>query len=282
MSTQALSARPATDRLRGVVGNLTGRARQGVVTTGRLVMLAVEATTVAATDIVRRRFSWSEFLLQAWFMTRVSLLPTILVAIPFGVIISVQIGAVAAQVGATSFSGAVNGIGILRQGAPLVTSLMIAGAVGSAICSDLGARTVREEIDALKVMGISPVQRLVAPRLVASLVVALLLTIIVAMTAMVTAYVLNVGGGTISSGAYLDSFVAFSQPTDLLLAEFKALVFGFIATIVASHKGLSASGGPKGVADAVNQSVVLSVILLAVVNVAITQAYVMLVPQGIA
>ncbi|MBZ5736294.1 ABC transporter permease [Nocardioides sp. TRM66260-LWL] len=273
---------PARLRAPRIVGVLQGRARASVVTTGRLVMLAVEATTVAATDIVRRRFSWEEFLLQAWFMTRVSLLPTILVAIPFGVIISVQIGAVAGQVGATSFSGAVNGIGILRQGAPLVTSLMIAGAVGSAICSDLGARQVREEIDALKVMGISPVQRLVAPRVVAALVVALLLTIIVAMTAMITAYVLNVGGGTISSGAYLDSFVSFSQPTDLLLAELKALVFGFIATIVAAHKGLSASGGPKGVADAVNQSVVLSVILLAVVNVAITQAYVMLVPQGIA
>lgn len=264
------------------VGSLGGRVRAGVETTGKLVMLAVESTSTAATDIVRRRFSWSEFLLQAWFMTRVSLLPTILVAIPFGVIISVQIGAVAAQIGATSFSGAVNGIGILRQGAPLVTSLMIAGAVGSAICSDLGARTVREEIDALKVMGISPVQRLVAPRVVAALVVALLLTVIVAMTAMVTAYLLNVGRGTVSQGAYLDSFVAFSQPTDFLLAEFKALVFGFIATIVAAQKGLSASGGPKGVADAVNQSVVLSVILLAVVNVAITQAYVMLVPAGVA
>ena len=68
----------------------------------------------------------------------------------------------------------------------------------------------------------------------------------------------------------------------LVLAELKALIFGFVATIVASHKGLSASGGPKGVADAVNQSVVLSVILLAVVNVGITQAYVMLVPQGVA
>ena len=275
MSAVATAARSGFD-------SLSGRFRAGVETTGKLVMLAVESSTTAATDIVRRRFSWSEFLLQAWFMTRVSLLPTILVAIPFGVIISVQIGAVAAQVGATSFSGAVNGIGILRQGAPLVTSLMIAGAVGSAICSDLGARTVREEIDALKVMGISPVQRLVAPRVVAALVVALLLTVIVAMTAMVTAYILNVGRGTISQGAYINSFVAFSQPTDFLLAEFKALVFGFIATIVAAHKGLSASGGPKGVADAVNQSVVLSVILLAVVNVAITQAYVMLVPQGIA
>jgi len=258
--------------------DMAKRANAGITTTGQLVILAVESVTALVTDITARRFSWSEFMLQAWFMTRVSLLPTILVAIPFGVITSVQIGAVAAQIGATSFSGAVNGIGVLRQGAPLVTSLMIAGAVGSAICSDLGARTVREEIDALKVMGINPVQRLVAPRVLAALVVALLLTVIVAMTAMVTAYFMNVGRGTISSGAYLGSFVAFSQPTDLVLAEFKAVVFGFLATIVAAHKGLSARGGPKGVADAVNQAVVLSVILLAFANVGITQAYVMLFP----
>lgn len=275
MSSMAVAGRSGLTSLRT-------RSRKGVETGGNLVVLGVESVVAAATDIVQRRFSWSEFMLQAWFMTRVSLLPTILVAIPFGVIISVQIGAVASQVGATSFMGAVNGIGILRQAAPLVTSLMIAGAVGSAICSDLGARTVREEIDALKVMGISPVQRLVAPRVLAALVVALLLTVIVAMTAMITAYVLNVGGGTVSSGAYQDSFVAFSQPMDFALAEFKALVFGFIATIVAAHKGLNATGGPKGVADAVNQAVVLSVILLALANVAITQAYVMLMPQGMA
>jgi phospholipid/cholesterol/gamma-HCH transport system permease protein len=261
---------------------LVDHARRAIETGGKLVVLGVESVVAAATDIVGRRFSWTEFMLQAWFMTRVSLLPTILVAIPFGVIISVQIGAVASQIGATSFMGAVNGIGILRQAAPLVTSLMIAGAVGSAITSDLGARTVREEIDALKVMGISPVQRLVAPRVLAALVVSLLLTVIVSMTAMITAYVINVGGGKVSAGAYQDSFVAFSQPTDFVLAEFKALVFGFIATIVAAHKGLNASGGPKGVADAVNQAVVLSVILLAMANVAITQAYVMLVPQGVA
>lgn len=256
--------------------DLRERTHNGIVTSGELVVLGVESVKAAATDIVRRRFSWEEFLLQAWFMTRVSLLPTILVAIPFGVIISVQIGAVANQVGAISFSGAVNGIGVLRQGAPLVTSLMIAGAVGSAICSDLGARTVREEIDALKVMGISPVQRLIAPRVVAALMVALLLTVIVSMTAMQTAYLMNVGTGKVSSGAYLESFVGFSQPTDFALAEFKAVVFGFLATIVAAHKGLNAKGGPKGVADAVNQAVVLSVILLALANVAITQIYVML------
>ncbi|WP_310963739.1 MlaE family ABC transporter permease [Nocardioides terrisoli] len=258
-----------------------GRLRQGVETSGRLTVLALETIRFLFTDILARRFSWEEFILQCSFMTRVSLLPTILVSIPFGVIISVQIGAVAAQIGATSFTGAVNGAGVLQQGAPLVTSLLIAGAVGSAITSDLGARTVREEIDALKVMGISPIQRLVAPRMLAALVVAFLLTVIVAMTAMITAYVMNVGGGTVSSGAYIGSFVSFSHPTDLIVAEGKALVFGFLAVVVCCHKGLTAKGGPKGVADAVNQAVVLSVILLAVANVLITQGYVMLVPQRI-
>lgn len=266
---------------RAGLASMRARVHKGVVTSGELVVLGVESVEAMASDIVRRRFSWEEFMLQAWFMTRVSLLPTILVAIPFGVIVSVQVGGVVQQIGAVSFSGAVNGIGVLRQGAPLVTSLMIAGAVGSAICSDLGARTVREEIDALKVMGISPVQRLVAPRVLAALVVAELLTVIVSMTAMTTAYVMNVGSGAISSGAYIDSFVSLSNPMDFFLAEFKALLFGFIATIVASHKGLHAKGGPKGVADAVNEAVVLSVILLAVVNVAITQAYVMVFPASL-
>jgi phospholipid/cholesterol/gamma-HCH transport system permease protein len=266
---------------RSGVLDLVGRARQGIETAGRLVVLALETVRYLATDIIGRRVSWEEFILQCSFMTRVALLPTILVSIPFGVIISVQIGAVASQIGATSFIGAVNGTGVLQQGAPLVTSLLIAGAVGSAITSDLGARTVREEIDALKVMGISPVQRLVAPRLLAALLISFLLTIVVAVTAMITGYVLVVGGGQVSSGAYLGSFVSFSNPTDLYVAEFKALVFGLLATIVCCHKGLTAKGGPKGVADAVNQAVVLSVILLAFANVVITEAYVLLIPQKI-
>lgn len=255
---------------------------QGVSTFGAMIVLAVEATRFAITDIVRRRFSWQEFFEQAWFMTRVSLLPTILVAIPFGIIVAVQVGAVAEQIGASSFTGAVNGIGILRQGAPLVTSLLMAGAVGSALCANLGSRTVREEIDAMSVMGLNPVQRLVAPRVVAAVVVGLLLNVVVAVTAIVTGFALNVGTGVVSSGSYLGSFTGFAQPTDLWLAEGKAAIFGFVATIVASHKGLSATGGAKGVADAVNQSVVLAFILLAVINVALTQAYVVLVPQGIA
>lgn len=265
-----------------IAADLVGRGRAGLETLGAMMVLGIEALAIAARDIVARRFSWSEFLLQAWFMSRVSVLPTVLVAIPFGIIVSIQIGGVAGQIGAESFSGAVNGIGVLRQGAPLVTSIMIAGAVGSAITADLGARTIREEVDALRVMGINPVQRLVAPRIAAALVVAFFLNIVVAATSIITGYTLNVGGGAVSSGTYIAAFVSFAQPSDLFLASAKAVIFGFIATVVACHKGLTANGGPKGVADAVNESVVISVVALAITNVGLTQAYVMLAPARIA
>jgi phospholipid/cholesterol/gamma-HCH transport system permease protein len=231
---------------------------------------------------VTRKFSWREYFEQAWFMTRVSFLPTILVAIPLGVIVAIQVGGVAEQIGAVSFSGAVNGVGVLRQAAPLVTSLLMAGAVGSAICAAIGSATVREEVDAMMVMGLNPVQRLVAPRVAAAVSVGALLNVLVALAAMSAGYLLNVGTGKVSSGAYLGSFVSFAQPTDLLLAEGKAMIFGFLATIIACFKGLRASGGPKGVADAVNQCVVLSVVTLGIVNTAITQAYVVLVPARVA
>lgn len=270
-----------TDRGTALRHRVRTTVDDGLETFGSMIVLGFQASRFVVVDVARGRFSWKEFLEQAWFMTRVALLPTILVAIPFGVIVSIQVGAIAQQIGAVSFTGAVNGIGVLRQGAPLVTSLLMAGAVGSAMCAALGSQTVREEVDAMKVMGLNPVQRLVAPRLVAAVVVGVLLCVVVAATAMLTGYALNVGRGVVSSGAYLGSFTSFAQPTDLLLAEGKAAIFGFLATIIACHKGLNTTGGPKGVADAVNQSVVLSVIVLAVVNVAITQAYVILVPQGI-
>lgn len=266
----------------GLPATLWERVQSATDTTGRLILLAGTASRAAAVDIALRRFSWDEFFRQMWFMIRVSLLPTILVSIPFGIIVAVQIGGISAQIGATSFQGAVNGVGVLRQGAPLVTSLMIAGVVGSAITADLGARQVREEIDAMKVMGLSPIRRLVAPRLVAALVVSIVLTGVVATTSILTSYGLVVGAGKVSAGTYLGGFASFAQPTDLGLAVVKSVCFGFIAVVVAAHKGLHAHGGPKGVADGVNQAVVLSVILLALVNVGLTQAYVMLFPQRIA
>jgi phospholipid/cholesterol/gamma-HCH transport system permease protein len=259
-----------------------GRALQSFVTAGHIVVMTADAIRYLVGDVVRGRFQVTEFVAQAWFMARVSVVPTLLVAAPFGVTIAIQIGSLAQQLGATSFVGAANGMGVLRQGAPLVVALLMAGAVGSAICSDLGARTIREEIDALQVLGIPPVQRLVVPRVVAAVVIAVLLCAAVAFAGLLTGLLFNLvaQGGT--PGGYITSFASFAQPSDLVLAEIKSALFGFMVAIVACYKGLTAKGGPKGVADAVNATVVLSVVLLFAVNVIATEIYAVLVPQRLA
>jgi phospholipid/cholesterol/gamma-HCH transport system permease protein len=167
---------------------------------------------------------------------------------------------------------------VLREASPIVTALLIAGAGGSAICADLGARKIRDEIDAMEVLGISPIQRLVVPRVLASMLVAVLLNGLVSVVGVAGGYFFNVilQGGT--PGAYLASFSALAQVEDFWSGEIKALIFGLIAGIVAAYKGLRAGGGPKGVGDAVNQSVVITFLLLFAVNFVITAIYFQLVP----
>jgi phospholipid/cholesterol/gamma-HCH transport system permease protein len=203
------------------------------------------------------------------------------VSIPFGAVIALQLGTLTRQLGAQSYTGAASVLAVLREASPIVTALLIAGAGGSAICADLGSRKIREEIDAMEVLGISPIQRLVVPRVLASMLVALLLNGLVSVVGVVGGYVFNVivQGGT--PGAYIASFTALAQLPDLWTAEIKALIFGAIAAVVAAFKGLNAGGGPKGVGDAVNQSVVITFMLLFVVNFVITAVYFQVVPQKI-
>src|SRR3954466_1005368 len=226
----------------------------------------------------QRPFQTKEFIDQAWFVASVTIVPTMLVAIPFGAVIALQIGQLTAQLGAQSFTGANWVLAIVREAGPIVTALLISGAGGSAIAADLGSRTIRDEIDAMEVLGISPIQRLVVPRVIACVLVATLLNGLVSVVGVAGGYFFNVilQGGT--PGAYLASFSALAQVQDFYSGEIKALIFGLIAAVVAAYKGLNAGGGPKGVGDAVNQSVVITFLLLFAVNFVITAIYFQLVP----
>nr|WP_203856537.1 ABC transporter permease [Plantactinospora mayteni] len=233
----------------------------------------------ALRGLFRRPFQVREFVQQAWFISSVSILPAALVAIPFGAVIALQLGSLVRQLGAQSFTGAASVLGVVREASPIVTALIIAGAGGSAICADLGARKIREELDAMEVLGIDPVHRLVAPRIVAAALVAALLNGLVSVVGVAGGYFFNVvmQGGT--PGAYLASFQALGQLSDLAVGEVKAVLFGAVAALVASYHGMTAKGGPKGVGDAVNQSVVLTFMLLFALNFVITAVYFQLVPQ---
>src|SRR2546428_6111387 len=124
----------------------------------------------------RPPFAWREFLLQTWFVARVSLVPTVLLAIPFTVLITFTLNILLVEIGAADFSGSGAALGSVTQIGPVVTVLVVAGAAATAMCADLGARTIREELDAMRVMGINPIQALVVPRVLAATVVATLLS----------------------------------------------------------------------------------------------------------
>ncbi|MBB3662179.1 phospholipid/cholesterol/gamma-HCH transport system permease protein [Prauserella flava] len=242
--------------------------------TGKLFALGLDI----GRGIFQRPFQLREFIQQAWFIASVTILPTALVAIPFGAIISLQFGSLASQLGAESYTGAGSVLATVQQAAPLVTALLVAGAGGSAICADIGARTIREEIDAMEVLGVSAVQRLIVPRVLACMLVAVLLNGMVSVIGVLGGYFFNVVLQDGTPGAYLASFSALAQLPDLWVGELKALIFGFLAAVVAAYRGLHPPPGPKGVGDAVNQSVVITFLLLFVVNVVITLIYLQLVP----
>jgi phospholipid/cholesterol/gamma-HCH transport system permease protein len=229
--------------------------------------------------VPRRPYQVRELIQQAWFISSVSILPAALVSIPFGAVIALQLGSLVRQLGAQSFTGAASVLAVVREAGPIVTALVIAGAGGSAICADLGARKIREELDAMRVLGIDPVQRLVVPRVFAAMLVSALLNGLVSVVGVAGGYLFNVvmQGGT--PGAYLASFQALGQVPDLVVGEFKALVFGAVAALVAAYQGMTAGGGPKGVGDAVNQSVVITFMLLFALNFVITAVYFQAVPQ---
>ncbi|NUT37569.1 MAG: ABC transporter permease [Hamadaea sp.] len=233
----------------------------------------------AIRGMFRRPFQVREFVQQAWFLSSVSIAPAALVAVPFGAVIALQLGSLVRQLGAQSFTGAASVLAVVREAGPIVTALVIAGAGGSAICADLGARKIREELDAMRVLGIDPVQRLVVPRVLAGMLVAVLLNGLVSVVGVAGGYFFNVvmQGGT--PGAYLASFQALGQLPDLISGEIKALLFGGVAALVASHFGMNAKGGPKGVGDAVNQSVVITFMLLFALNFVLTAIYFQIVPQ---
>lgn len=250
-----------------------------LTTVGDQFVLAVRTIQHLFTDLFTGRFQWQEFIRQGAFMAGTAVLPTVLVALPIGVTLSIQFALLAGQVGATSLAGAASGLAVIRQAASLTAAILMAAAVGSAITADLGSRKMREETDAMEVMGVSVIRRLVVPRFAAAIVVGLALTGVVCFVGFLASYLFNVYFQNGAPGSFVATFASFATTGDLIIALVKAVIFGAIVAVVSCQKGLSTVGGPTGVANSVNAAVVESILVLMVVNVAISQLYIMMFPR---
>jgi phospholipid/cholesterol/gamma-HCH transport system permease protein len=158
----------------------------------------------------------------------------------------------------------------IREFAPLVTAVVVAGVAGTAITADLGSRKIREELDALQVLGVDPVKNLVVPRFLALMLITGLLDIF--------AIVFGIFGGVIAEVMYDEPLGGFfatlfnnASVTDLWGSVLKCSCFGAIIAIVCSYKGMTASGGAEGVGRAVNEAVVVTFMGVFAFNYVFTQ-----------
>src|SRR6201995_450430 len=219
---------------------------------------------------LRPPFFWRECLEQCWFVARVATIPAIAQSIAFNGMVVYLFGVAAVSFGAGDINGAGSGLATVSQIGPVATVFVLSGAAATAMCADLGARTIREEIDAMRVLGINPVHRLVVPRVLASTVVALLLNGLVCLIGLSGGYVFSVFLQGVNPGAFINGLTVLTGLRELILAEVKALLFGVMAGMVGCYRGLTVKGGPKGVGNAVNETVVYAFICLFVINVVMT------------
>jgi phospholipid/cholesterol/gamma-HCH transport system permease protein len=214
-------------------------------------------------------FAWREFLDQTWFVARVSLFPAMVLSIPFTVASVFTFNVFLIEIGAADFSG-VGGSIVANEVGPFVTVLVVAGSGAAAICADLGARTIREEIDAMRVMGVDPVRALLAPRVVAVTLVAWLINSLVMLTVLVAAFLFSVFVQHVTPGAFVAGLTLVTGLPGLGVAMVKATIFGLTAGLIGVYQGTTVKGGPAGVGNAVNETVVYSFSLLFFINVILT------------
>jgi phospholipid/cholesterol/gamma-HCH transport system permease protein len=158
----------------------------------------------------------------------------------------------------------------VREFAPWINAMVVAGVIGTAMTADLGARRIREEIDAMQVLGIEPIRALVVPRVIAVTIMTGLLDLVALTFGIVGGYIAAVPLLGATSGSYFASFFANATVTDLWGSVLKTTLFGLIIGVVCCYKGLNAQGGPIGVGRAVNQAVVISFAAIWVFNFVFT------------
>lgn len=194
-------------------------------------------------------------------------LPIVLLTILFtGMVMTLQTAHEFIKYGAQSSVGGVVSVAMGRELAPVLTGVVIAGRVGAAITAEIGSMKVTEQIDALRVMAMNPIQYLVVPRFLACVVMAPLLVVFADMIGTLGGYLVATLYAGISSFTYLHSIKVFAVINDVLGGLVKAMFFGGIVAIVGCYKGLNTQEGAEGVGKATTGSVVTSIILIFISN----------------
>lgn len=187
-----------------------------------------------------------------------------------GMVLALQTTNSLRQFSAEGVVGSVVAISLTREISPVFAALMVTARAGSAMAAELGNMRVTEQIDALTTMGVSPVQYLLSPRMIAAVLTVPLLCILYTCVGMAGAWVVAVEWLSVDPGIFISNIEKYLVLDDFWMGEIKAATFGFLIAAISCNQGFYASGGAKGVGEATTRAVVQSAVALLITNYIIT------------
>lgn len=225
---------------------------------GRMMLLLLEAIGW----LFRPPWRWRLFFKEMEFIGVNSIFVVALTSLFTGMVLALQTYYAFRMFSAETLVGATVALSMARELGPVITALMVTGRAGSAIAAEIGTMRVTEQVDALSVMAINPVQYLVLPRIVAGVIMVPLLAALSVFIGVVGGYLVGVKLLGIHGGIFMNKIYEYVELSDIYNGLIKAACFGLILTLVGCYKGFYTRGGAEGVGRATTQAVVLSSVLI--------------------
>jgi phospholipid/cholesterol/gamma-HCH transport system permease protein len=255
-----------TDEDAGVIAVLSAPLLALLDKLGAIVLL----TGQTLTWLIRPPYRISQFLIAMDFIGVKSIFIVSLTGTFSGMVLALQTVHSLRQFSAEGVVGSVVAVSLAREISPVFAALMVTARAGSAMAAELGNMRVTEQIDALLTMGVSPVQYLLVPRMLACVLMLPLLCILYSCVGMAGAWVVAVQWLSVDPGTFISNIEKYLVPNDLYMGEIKALTFGFLISAISCAQGYFASGGAKGVGEATTRAVVFSAVAILVANYVLT------------
>jgi phospholipid/cholesterol/gamma-HCH transport system permease protein len=249
-----------------VFSRLFGAVASFITSTGSLMRFGAQSIRL----IFSKPFRWDEIIAHMEFVGNKSVVIICLSGVFTGLALSYQIYLGFKLVNMTALVGPTVGLGVLRELGPVLTGLIVAARAGGAMAARLGTMRVTEQIDALEVMGVDPVQYLVSPRIIATVLVMPLLAGVFDFVAMVGCWVICIYLFGIDQASFWDRTTMWLKPYHLYEGLFKAALFGLFFAVICTERGYKTKGGAEGVGNATNQGVVTSMVMIIVLDFFVT------------
>ena len=230
--------------------------------TGELATFGWRATQL----IFEKPYRWVELIQHMEFIGNQSLQIILLSGIFTGMALALQIYLGFKIVNASSLVGPTVALAITRELGPVLTGLIVAARAGGAMAARLGSMRVTEQIDAIEVMGVNPVQYLVSPRILAAVLVMPLLTGVFDFIAIAGCWLISIKLLGMDEAQFWDKISQWLQPFHIYEGLFKAGVFGLFFAVICTNRGYNTKGGAEGVGSATNKGVVLSMVMIIILD----------------